>query len=238
MFVLPLLFAASVSRGLVDPSLWLTPRGVISTAESVDVRMTPGVSTTMGPRGTTGWSFDGGSSSLGFADLKSLQHAKSLTIAAWVNMRSRPASAGQIVFRGDDRGGLDPFSLVVHSDGTVHFGITNARGLSEQVESTLPENQWVHVCANIDDRTGFLTLRINGEVAAQAKTTVRPDCPLDPHWSPGIGIGNVQNSNGGIHNQPFVGTLSDVRIYTRTVSPEAAGYYPVRHFRGSERFEG
>lgn len=185
----------------------------------------PGVRTERGPKESIVYSFDGIQSGLALSDLSDLGHAKSLTVAAWVWMRKAPAHAGQLVFRGDDRLGNDPFQLVTWADGTVHFGITDEGNEGEEVGAVLPVGRWTHVVGSIDDRTSMIRLYLDGVLIQQKRTKLRPMVELDSA-TPGIGVGNIQNPGFGPHNQPFDGKLADVRIYPAAVAPKDAGYQP------------
>ena len=57
------------------------------------------------------FSLDGVNDRVQMADSESLKLTNSLTIEGWVKADSIPAQQGEILFRGDDRGGLDPYSL-------------------------------------------------------------------------------------------------------------------------------
>jgi hypothetical protein len=206
------------------PTVWLTPRGeVVSPAG--DARILPGVRTLRGPRTAVVYDFAGGESGIGLPDPAGLRGARSLTVAAWVWMDEVPTRPGQLVFRGDDRNGNDPFSLVVWPDGSLHFGVADERDHGVNVSAPLPRKRWTHVVGTLDDRTGLLSLAFDGRVLAQTKTDIRPGADLDPTQTPGLGIGNLQST--GVHNQPFVGRLADVRVYPFVVAPPDAGYDPV-----------
>lgn len=175
-----------------------------------------------GPNGT-GYRFDGTMSGILLGDPRELRLTRSLTIATWVRTDRAPAQGVQLVFRGDDRDGLDPYHLALHPDGKVFFGVESGKGETANVSSPLPLGRWTHVAASLDASTGRLAIFVDGFLRDEKKTRVRPFANLLPGEAAGVSIGNVQNPAGGRHNQPFRGDLADVRIYDRAVTPQEMG---------------
>ncbi len=66
--------------------------------------------------GTNGWAALGDPSSLAFT--------QSFSIEGWIKVNGLPTNYnfGSIMFRGDDRGGLDPYQLVIQPNGYLQFG--------------------------------------------------------------------------------------------------------------------
>ena len=60
-----------------------------------------------------------------------------------------------------------------------------------------------------------MKLYVNGQLASQTTTTVRPFGSLMPGASPGIGIGNV---NDGQNTFPFIGDIDEISLYNRALS--------------------
>lgn len=150
----------------------------------------------------------------------------SLSVSCWVYPRAyahpfATSPQSQIVFRGDDRSGLDPYQLTLSRTGYFAFGVEGAGGLCV-LHYPAKLNTWAHVLGTLDDATGKIRLYINGKLAAETTTNVRPLGGLDPNQHPGIGIGNTQFPQGGRHRQPFDGMIRDVRIYDEAVSPRTA----------------
>jgi hypothetical protein len=136
----------------------------------------------------------------------------SLSIEAWI----RPRGPGYVIFyRGDNRVGIDPYSLGTGLDNILGFTITDANGTSVSVAAPLTYDQWWHVAGTLDGASGKMSLYTNGTLAAQITTAVRPFGPLIPQDSPGIGIGNV---NDGFNNFPFRGDIDEVALYDRALS--------------------
>ena len=136
----------------------------------------------------------------------------SLSIEGWI----RPRAAGYCIFyRGDNRPGLDPYSMSMGLNNILSFGITDASGNSAGVSAPLSYNQWWYVVGTLDGASGKLSLYTNGTLAAQITTTVRPLGNLNAQGSPGIGIGNV---NDGLNNFPFNGDIDEISLYNRALS--------------------
>jgi hypothetical protein len=66
-------------------------------------------------------SFDGVNDRAEVGDVESLKLTSSLTIEGWVRVDTWPTTAahGHILFRGDDRNGLDPYHLAVTPPGQL-----------------------------------------------------------------------------------------------------------------------
>ena len=139
----------------------------------------------------------------------------SLSIVAWI----RPRGDGYMIFfRGDHRPGLDPYCLSMQGNHHLRFQICGVSNDEQAfVDTEIPYDVWTHVVASLDGSTGNLSLYINGTLAAQTNTTVRPLGPLDADQSPGIGIGNL---NDGGNSFPFVGEIDGITLYDRALSAD------------------
>lgn len=207
-----------------QPTLWLNPNGQISIeGRSFKPRFTDGVRTYRTHLGTA-YDFSGPRSGLHFGDLNQLKITGSMTVALWINPRSyvNDGPGAQILFRGDDRSGVDPYTLVIHNDGTINFGIQDEEHKGMKVSAELPLHRWSQVVANWDQETGFLRMWMNGECVAMARTSHLPFADLDSNHAPGVTVGNVQNDRGP-HNQPFNGVVVDLRLYKGAWTPEDLG---------------
>jgi hypothetical protein len=200
--------------------------GSISAEGQAPPKLREGTSVVRVPGGV-GFDFDGKLSGLMFPDNSSLSFDSQLTIAAWIRPRAYPVFSGsQVVFRGDDRDSLDPYTLVIHPDGTINFSVMDEQGHAVKVSAPIALNRWTHVVASLgselyllDRKAGKLTLWLDGRRVSVASGGTRPFLQLNPRAAPGLGVGNVQHDKGP-HNQPFNGTLADLRIWDRVVSPE------------------
>jgi hypothetical protein len=211
-------FAASQAP---QPALWLHPNGqILIDGQAVSPRFTPGARKIRTEFGTA-YDFDGRRGGIHFGDPKNLKFTESFTVALLINARSyvNDGPGAQILFRGDDRNGHDPYTLVIHGNGTINFSIQNEHDRGIHVTSELAKHRWSQVVAHWESETGFLRMWVNGELVGLTKTSLRPFADLDAGTAPGFGIGNVQNEFGP-HNQPFNGMLADVRIYRGAWRPE------------------
>ena len=207
------------------PALWFNLRGEILVAgEPMNPTFTPGATRFRGQNGAT-YNFTGQRGGILFGDHPDLKLTGSITVSTWLYPRSyvNDGPGAQILFRGDDRNGLDPYYFVIESDGTINFAVNDDKGRGMKVKAELPLNKWTHITANFNNKTGELNMWLDGEQVAYARTSVRPFKNLDTGTAPGFGIGNVQN-NRGPHNQPFNGMLADLRLYDQVLTPEQAGY--------------
>ncbi len=165
--------------------------------------------------------FDGIDDRVQMADSPSLALTHSMTIEAWVKADAIPAAGqqGEILFRGDDRGGLDPYSLSLQPNGMLRFEVVSGPGATN-LWAPIPVGQFVHVVGTLDDATGQMNLYINGGLISQTVTTVRPFGALDPASNPGIGIGNHGGYPNTPHNFPFNGLIDDLKLYDEALSVE------------------
>ena len=170
--------------------------------------------------------FDGIDDRVQLPDSESLKITDSLTIEAWVLIRSAPeVNSGEIIFRGDDRGGLDPYSLAAYVTNEVGFHIGSLDG-GITLKAPVAFGEFVHVAGTLDDATGMMRVYVNGELGAELETNVRPFRDLDPDSNPSIGIGNHGGYPTSPHNFPFDGLIDELAIYNRALTAEEiAGIY-------------
>src|SRR5579864_213508 len=191
----------------------------LNNATLTNVTYSPGeVGQAFNFNGSNGWAALGDPSSLAFT--------ASMTIEGWIKVNGLPTNYnfGSIMFRGDDRGGLDPYTLVVLPNGDLRFDINGYPSGDTSVEAPIARGQWVHVAATLDDATGLMTLYENGAVVAQTTTTVRPFGALDPTQEPGVGIGNSNALDN--YDVPFNGLIDELTVYNRALtSSEVFGIY-------------
>ena len=167
--------------------------------------------------------FDGSNDRIFVPDDPLFELTQSLTLEAFVRVdawATFPPIWMQIIFRGDLRGGSDPYFLALdRTTGKLHFHIAEAHGVNASVESpsALPLGIMLHVAGTLDDTTGMMRLFINGGEVASTTTTIRPTLPLLPDEDPGLGIGNLQTNIG--QAQYFNGIIDDVRLSDRALAP-------------------
>lgn len=161
--------------------------------------------------------FDGVDDRLRIPDAENLMITGSLTIESWILIESYPYGAGQILFRGDERTGLDPYSLTILNDRLeLHIGSSDTY---ISIFAPVSLGRFIHVAGTLDSTTGVMKLYVDGVVKAETTTTLRPFRDLDPSYLPGLGIGNTQGT-GSLYNHPFHGIIDEVTIYNRALSKE------------------
>ena len=212
-----LLTAVAPPAGLV--SWWTGDNTSADVTERNDPELVAGTGYAAGMVGQA-FDFDGVNDRVQLVDSESLKLTESMTIEGWINVRSVPsANNGQIIFRGDDRGGLDPYALYASQAGEIglHIGaLTGAAGLT----APIPWGRFVHVAATLDDATGAMRLYVDGALAKEGVTEVRPFRDLDPASNPSIGIGNHGGYPTSPHNFPFDGLIDELAIYNRALEPD------------------
>jgi hypothetical protein len=212
--------AAAVPSGVVS---WWTANNTAADVYGLNNATLTNVTYATGEVGKA-FSFNGSNSRAELADSSSLAFTASFTIEGWIKVNGLPTSGshGEILFRGDDRGGLDPYSLSVEPNGNLSFQVTPAVGNGSVLQTPISTGQWMHVAATLDDATGLMSLYVNGVLAAQTTTDVRPFANLDPTQNPGVGIGN----GNGTSNYPFNGLIDELSVYNRALTPgEVLGLY-------------
>ena len=195
--------------GLV--SHWTAENNALDVNGDNDGTVVSGAAYTTGQIGQA-FSFDGVNDRVLVADSPSLRLTESMTIEGWVKVDSFTSGDGFILFRGDDRGGLDPYQLRTRFDGTIQFQIESLANAASVV-SPMPVGEFVYVAATLDDATGQMSLYLNGVLMAQKVTTVRPFGALDPNSNPGVGIGNHGGYPSTPHNFPFHGAIDELKLH-------------------------
>lgn len=227
MSVLGFVLAATLSGPQrVEPALWLNPKGTVLVAgKEATARATKGAQTVRTPFGL-GLDLNGTHGGLLLADFPALALTRSMTVSTWIYLRSyvNDGPGAQILFRGDDRPGLDPYDFVVRGDGTVEFGIGSDAGSRPFVATEIPLKQWVRVTASFDGESGEMRLWMGERLVATRVTDIRPFRDLHPDYLPGVGIGNVETDRGFGNNQPLNGILADLRLYPAVLEPRDAGW--------------
>jgi streptogramin lyase len=219
--------AVAAPSGLVS---WWTGNGTANDVMGLNNATPTGLTYATGEVGQA-FSFDGTDDRAQIVDNPSLQFTTSLSIEGWVQVNGFPTGTngddhGEIFFRGDDRSGLDPYSLSVEPNGTLNFQVTNASNASASVAAPIATGQLIHVAATLDDATGTMSLYENGVVVAQEVTAIRPFQNLDPTQNPSIAIGNHGGYPNSPHNFPFNGLIDELAVYNRALTPgEVLGLY-------------
>ena len=174
----------------------------------------------LGVVGRDGWVF--------VPDSPKLALTGSLTVEAFVHIRrfQTDGVANFIVFRGDNRSGMDAYWLALDPwRETLHFGLEGQGGapgdpparVSTRFRRYLGET--VHVAGVLDDEAGVLRLYVNGRLKDSQETRVRPRAELHPLYQPGLGIGGFF---AGPAPASFCvdGIVDEVRISDTALGPD------------------
>jgi hypothetical protein len=210
-----LLFAPSVPRLVFWAPLTEGPMAKVSFA----------VGKVMGDGAMTPQGFQSGGKNgvLFFTDQPQFALGGSFSIQATVKFESLPSNgtspAGQLVFRGDDRNGLDNYSLNLGNDGYYTFCFNSADGQGFGIRTKATAGKWQTVLGVLDTHAREGRLYVDGFLVAQSAALVLPVIELVKDQNPGLSIGNVQNPLGGVHNQPFKGLIKDVKLWNGAVLP-------------------
>jgi hypothetical protein len=203
---------------------WWTANSTANDALGLNNATLSNVTYTTGEVGQA-FSFNGRNGWAALGDPSSLAFTASMTIEGWIKANGLPTNYnfGAIMFRGDDRGGLDPYSLDLLPDGRLRFEVDSGHGAAD-LWAPLQLGQFVHVAATLDDATGAMTIYENGAVVAQTVTPLRPFGALDPTQQPGVGIGNSNALSN--YDVPFNGLIDELTVYNRALTAgEVLGIY-------------
>ena len=202
-------FAQSIPQtGLVG--WWRAEGNAQDSAGRHDGTLPSGMSYARGKIGQA-FNFDGRGHGVCIPDSPDFVLTNALTVECWIYPRQ---VGGFIFFRGDDRPALDPWQLDMDTAGFVGFQIMDGQNRVARIEAPIQLNQWQHLAATFGAR-GNLRLYVNGHLAAQTNTTLKPLGELDPAQTPGLGIGNVESVN---YNHPFNGMIDEIALYSRALS--------------------
>jgi hypothetical protein len=166
------------------------------------------------------FNLDGASARVYIPDSPAFQLSNTLAISAWIWVRdwpTGPSGEGQILFRGDDRIGLDPYFMEVSGpnsvlgQGNVSFAIEDGNNNAVIVLAPIALHEWIYVVGTFSPN-GRMQLFVNGKMVDQAYTNIHPLSALDSNYTPGIGIGNVQST---FADEYFDGLIDDVKLYNK-----------------------
>jgi hypothetical protein len=172
--------------------------------------------------GASGLEFNAGDDRLFVEDNAAFALTGSLTLEAIIRCDGvAPGSTfqNQIVFRGDDRPGLDPWFLAVSLEGRLMFHIQDEQNRYTQLHSPqpLPTDRFVHIAGTLDESSKSMRLYIDGKLVVCGETNLQPMGALDPGTIPGVGIGNIQSAT---YPEGFNGLIAEVRISSRALQPD------------------
>ena len=200
---------------------WAAENNALDTAGAAQVNNGTLINGATFAQGKVGqaFSFDGLDDRVLIADSpnSSLALTNSISIEAWIKINAFPTTAqgtASIVFRGDSRGGWDPYVLSLDPGGYMHFKITSPSNFTTILTAPVTTGEFIHVAATLDGGTGAMKIYENGTLVAQTTTIARPFGALDPSLNPGIGIGNANST----YNVPLNGLIDELKIYEVALS--------------------
>jgi cell division septation protein DedD len=148
--------------------------------------------------------FDGASDFVEIPSSESLDLRGDLTLSAWVRVAGD--DDGQIMWRGDTRGGMDPYFLHLHQ-GKMRFAIDIQSSLEHALESGAPVDANYHFWTGVWDRTrGKMHLYKDGVLEASGDLDADIGYATSGMWNM---IGAVDHGNW----QHFGGIIDEVRIW-------------------------
>jgi hypothetical protein len=112
------------------------------------------------------------------------------------------------------------YVLSMEQNNYIAFQITGADGTAMLIDAPLAYNQWWHVAATLDGSSGSMKLYVDGALAAQTNTVIRPLGELDADEAPGVSIGNTYDD---IYDLPFNGYIDQISLYSRALSAAEVG---------------
>ncbi len=165
--------------------------------------------------GSQGLEFDG-DDRIFIADDPLFALTQSLTIEAMIRINALSTTKQIILFRGDSRGGLDPYTFNIRADGVLRFQIQNElnEGATVRSPDPLPLGEYLHVAGTLNDATDEMKLFVNGQLVATTITSRRPFGTLDTSTNPGLGIGSRQDGSDDYFN----GIIDNLRIHNVAIA--------------------
>src|SRR5581483_2656144 len=195
---------------LAPVSWWKGEGNMLDSADGNDASTVTG-GLTYAP-GVVGQAFD---TSFGkirvVGDPVNLQFTNNFTMESWIYPRADNPSG--ILYKADNRPGLDPYAMVMNPPSSAGFFVTDTNGVTVSCLGPIQLNQWTHVGCTYSN--GIMSVYFNGLLGNQVTTTVQPFAALDTNQSPGIGIGNVGDAN---FNAPFQGLVDEMTVYGQPLS--------------------
>ena len=153
--------------------------------------------------------FDGERSYVKIEPSEQLNIKRSLTLAAWVKCDRN--NDGQIMWRGDNRGGKDPYELHLFG-GKMEFRVDLLEGTSYRVQSREDvDTDWHHWAGVYDTEDKSISLYMDGKLEAKAGAPVGIEYETSTMWNM-IGVADFGNW------QYFKGTIDDVKIWKKALS--------------------
>jgi|GEM_PF-4531486 len=138
----------------------------------------------------------------------SLSITSNLTIEMWARMGNPAGGSQQLLIKGDDSSGQDPYFIRVGSNN-LEFGIDGDAGQTARLFAPIGQFDWTtyhHIAAVLDDDADEMYLYIDGVAIASTTTAITPMTVQTPHY---LTLGGTVGAG-----QAFAGTLDDIRIWS------------------------
>jgi hypothetical protein len=151
-----------------------------------------------------------------------IRTSQSFSVAAWVNI-SDTAGVRTAVSAGTT-GSFSGFYLKYDAGQwrfSMPYSSNTANGSMDQigVAAGSPTGQWVHLVGVYNASTYLMTLYVNGASAATGtRSTATGAVNWDATGGLTLGQSRYAYSNPGIVADPWIGTIDDVRLYSRALS--------------------
>jgi len=205
---------AELSRGLI--ALWSAENNARDSKGEHDGEMRFGASFAPGKVGRA-FHFTTNRGRVHIEDSPDFAFNGSFTIAGWVYVDEfpEPGGGGLICIRGDNRPGLDTWTISTAPEDHIAFGIGGEDSDGTGVSAPAKRGQWIYVAGTYDETLGQVALYLDGQLAAETNNAVKPIWQLDSGTEPGVGLGNTA---GTFHVFPFRGRLDELALYARALS--------------------
>ena len=182
--------------------------------------------TSTAPANTLALELDGSGDYVRIVDNALFEITQDLTLEAYITVNTHPSSGlEQIIFRGDNTAGFDPYFLALLAPGLLYFQVQNAlnQGFGISSPTSLTLGQLTHVAATLEDSTGDVTLYVNKLPVATGNTSFRPFGPL-AGGNPRVVLGALDQFSA----QFFDGLIHEARISNAVLMPN--GFVDVELF--------
>jgi len=106
----------------------------------------------------------------------SLSITSNLTIEMWARMGNPAGGSQQLLIKGDDSSGQDPYFIRVGSNN-LEFGIDGDAGQTARLFAPIGQFDWTtyhHIAAVLDDDADEMYLYIDGVAIASTTTAITP----------------------------------------------------------------
>ncbi len=160
---------------------------------------------------------DGGNDAATFPDpgVFNFSTLKKFTVSAWVKGGGGQESGAAVFCKGTGGGG-EQFCVDV-AGGNYRFFLWNGgspNAATAAQSSVAPNNSWQHVVAVFDQAGGIMRLYVNG---AQVASAAPPSTLISTTHE--ISIGARKNSGSSAYDLNFSGTVDEVAVFNRALSP-------------------